>query len=328
MKVGIYVPHIPADISSAHSQGGVLDYPHNHLGVDARSPICGVIPLKPITAELDSDANCCVIFVRFFFQSGEFLKMELFTMFPHESGIVMQRGVEMGMIFSSALIAHCLYVLHCQNRAESTYPYMDVFFELTLLMRVICAIPRPYIWLNTWKKFVRARSQPTPQLVTQALVGIYNNQNTFEKFLLHFYYGWLFITSLIALFTPYRTQFTQSVWHHLLLNFGFIVLHRVVCIAIFYYLVNSDMSRGVHLTILESESTLVSFSKDIPSLAPSGDERTKECSICYGEYGEEEQVRILRCGHDYHMRCIDEWLTKHRNRCPMCLHVVGTTASY
>ena len=66
MKVGIYVPHIPADISSAHSQGGVLDYPHNHLGVDARSPICGVIPLKPITAELDSDANCCVIFVRFF----------------------------------------------------------------------------------------------------------------------------------------------------------------------------------------------------------------------------------------------------------------------
>ena len=232
----------------------------------------------------------------------------------------MQRGIEVGMIFSTTLIAHCFYILNAHNRRKSAHPYMDLFFEFCLLVRVICAIPRPYIWLTTWKKFVRAREQPTPQLVTQALMGIYNNQNRMEKLLLHFYYGWLFITSLVALFTPYRTDFTQQVWQHILLNFAFIVVHRLVCIAIFYYLVNADIARGIHPTVIEKESTLANYNPNLDA----GAEAITECSICYGEYREGDEIRSLRCGHDYHKGCIDEWLTKHRNRCPMCQHVVGT----
>ena len=246
--------------------------------------------------------------------------MELFTAFPHESGIVMQRGIELGMIVSSCLLGHSLYVLNEYDRSGTQHYYMDVFFETMLLLRVVFAIPRPYIWLNTWKKFVRARTQPTPQLVGQALTDIYNKQNALEKFLLYFYYGWLVFLSLVTLFTPYRTELGRSVWNHLLLNYGCIVLHRMTCIGMFYYLVNSDIPRGVHPSVIEKESKVARFG--------SARERISEpeCSICFADYEEDDEVRILKCKHEYHKSCVDQWLMRHRNRCPKCLSVVGTNA--
>ena len=240
-------------------------------------------------------------------------------MFPHESGIVMQRGVEMGMVLSSTLVAHSLFVLNSSDPLLSPHPYMDRIFEFSLLIRVISAIPRPYLWMTIRSKFVSARSQPTPQQVTQALMGIYNNQTRLEKILLHFYYGWLLVNSLMALLTPYTTALGIAVWRHLLLNFAFIVLHRLVCIVLFYYLVQSDMPRGIGQSVIESESTVVSY-----VYSPVGvEEHTPECSICYVDYSASDEVRILKCGHDYHKKCVDEWLTRHRNRCPICLHTVG-----
>ena len=258
---------------------------------------------------------------------------ELFEMFPHESGIVMQRGIEIGVIFSSFLISHCLYILSFADRATSPFAAMDLFFECALFSRVILSIPRPYVWLSTWKRFVRARRQPTPEQVTRALTGIYNNQNGLEKFLLYFYYGWLGTVSVISLLTPYRTPLGSNIWRHVLLNFGLIIIHRVICIGLFYYLVNSDIPRGLHQSVLEDQSTVVEFSthadfsafRDSPIASTSGQSGPPECSICYCEYEVKEQIRILKCGHDYHKSCIDQWLTRHRNRCPMCLHVVGSS---
>lgn len=244
--------------------------------------------------------------------------MELFAAFPHESGLVMQRGIELGMFFSSTLLGQCLFILVSHDRSSSAYPDMDIFFECALLLRVICAIPRPYIWFSTWRRFIHARTQPTPELVSQALVGIYSSQNKLEKFLLYFYYAWLLTMSLVALVTPYRTDFGKSVWQHLLLNYAFIVVHRMLCIGIFYYLVNSDMARGLHPAVLEKETRVFAFSNDAGT-------KVVECSICYGDYEEGQFLRSLGCGHDYHRVCIDEWLTRHRNRCPMCLHVVGSS---
>lgn len=261
-----------------------------------------------------SSSTCCVIAILNFFQLLREI-MELFTSFPHESGIVMQRGIELGLVVSTTLLGHSLYILSSHDRSSSVHPYMDLFFESVLLLRVIFAIPRPYIWLNTWKKFTLARAQPTPQLVGEALTHIYTNQNRIEKCLLYFYYGWLLLTSVVALFTPYRTDLGRSVWHHLLLNYTCIVLHRMTCIGMFYYLVNSDIARGVDAAVIERESKVTSFHHPRES--------NTECSICYADYEQNEPVRTLRCGHDFHRACVDEWLTRHRNRCPMCMLVVG-----
>ncbi|XP_022156138.1 putative RING-H2 finger protein ATL69 [Momordica charantia] len=43
-----------------------------------------------------------------------------------------------------------------------------------------------------------------------------------------------------------------------------------------------------------------------------------QCSICLGDYEEKEVLRIMpKCGHSFHLSCIDEWLRK-QSTCPVC----------
>ncbi|KAJ6804554.1 putative E3 ubiquitin-protein ligase-like [Iris pallida] len=43
-----------------------------------------------------------------------------------------------------------------------------------------------------------------------------------------------------------------------------------------------------------------------------------DCSVCLGEFREDESLRLLpKCGHAFHVRCIDIWLGSHSN-CPLC----------
>jgi hypothetical protein len=42
------------------------------------------------------------------------------------------------------------------------------------------------------------------------------------------------------------------------------------------------------------------------------------CAICLGEFVDGEKVRVLpRCGHGFHVRCVDAWLVSHGS-CPTC----------
>jgi len=55
------------------------------------------------------------------------------------------------------------------------------------------------------------------------------------------------------------------------------------------------------------------------------------CSICYEEYADGEPLRLLRCGHYFHIECIDRWLltaTKRRApACPLCNRSLDPAAS-
>ena len=35
---------------------------------------------------------------------------------------------------------------------------------------------------------------------------------------------------------------------------------------------------------------------------------TKECNICMSKYVNNEKLRILTCFHEFHIKCIDEWI--------------------
>lgn len=42
------------------------------------------------------------------------------------------------------------------------------------------------------------------------------------------------------------------------------------------------------------------------------------CAICLAEYQEKEMLRIMpKCGHSFHLSCIDIWLRK-QSTCPVC----------
>lgn len=50
----------------------------------------------------------------------------------------------------------------------------------------------------------------------------------------------------------------------------------------------------------------------------------EECAMCMETFAEEEEVRVLKCAHYFHTKCIDEWLvvgqrSKSRS-CPLCQH--------
>ena len=42
------------------------------------------------------------------------------------------------------------------------------------------------------------------------------------------------------------------------------------------------------------------------------------CPICLEEYNTCTTMSNLRCGHCYHRTCIQKWIYKGTNTCPMC----------
>lgn len=246
---------------------------------------------------------------------------EMFTLFPHESAVVMQRGIELGILCSCLLVVHCC-ALVLQFWSSDTYP--DTMLRSFCLARMVCAVPRPYFWFRTRKLFVEARYQPTPQLVTQRLLDIYAHPFGVERGLLLFYYGWLAVITVVVCITRLEaeTVFAQQLWRHCLLNFISIVLHRILCVLLFYYLMQSDFKRGIPPDVLEKYSKRFEFKSGLTARSKviDGD---MECSICFGTYSPGEDIRKLHCGHHFHQRCVDVWLLGHQNRCPLCLYVVG-----
>lgn len=247
---------------------------------------------------------------------------EMFTLFPHESAVVMQRGIELGIVCSCVLVVHCS-VLVLQFWSSERYP--DTLLRHFCLARILCAIPRPYFWFRTRKLFVEARFQPTPQLVTQRLLDIYAHPFGVERGLLLFYYGWLACITVVVILVKFeseQTPFSQHLWRHCVLNFVSIVLHRVVCVMLFYWLMQSNFKRGIPPEVIEKYSKRFQYtaSRDTATMLGSGE---PECSICFGAYTEGEEIRKLCCGHCFHQRCVDVWLLEHQNRCPLCLLVVG-----
>lgn len=47
-------------------------------------------------------------------------------------------------------------------------------------------------------------------------------------------------------------------------------------------------------------------------------EEPQTCCICLQCFSERENVRTLPCKHVFHSDCIRTWLTKYKQRCPMC----------
>lgn len=247
--------------------------------------------------------------------------VEMFTLFPRESAVVMQRGIELGIFCS------CLLVLHCSTLVVQFWTsdrIHDVLLRILCIARIACAMPRPYFWFRTRRMFVEARHQPTPQLVTEQLLLIYSHPFGTERRLLMFYYGWLAGITLIVCMLRIeaeQTPFAQQLWRHCLLNFFSIILHRISCVVLFYYLMQSDLKRGIHPDLLEKYTKKFKFAPCAGKADELDDDA--ECAICFGPYVKNEEIRKLNCSHFFHQRCIDTWLLGHQNRCPLCLNVVG-----
>lgn len=54
------------------------------------------------------------------------------------------------------------------------------------------------------------------------------------------------------------------------------------------------------------------------SCATCSDGFCSGCSVCLADFEDDDAVRRLPCGHDFHQSCIDVWLLRNK-RCPLCM---------
>ncbi|XP_031495446.1 RING-H2 finger protein ATL64-like [Nymphaea colorata] len=82
-----------------------------------------------------------------------------------------------------------------------------------------------------------------------------------------------------------------------------------------------SLQRSVELrsTVHEVEQIVITT---VPTTKFNSDDFSSEedaqCSICLGEYQERDILRFMpKCGHAFHVMCIDRWILKQRT-CPIC----------
>lgn len=69
----------------------------------------------------------------------------------------------------------------------------------------------------------------------------------------------------------------------------------------------------------ENQGILLNEMRDLTTLEPNDNsEEEKICVICHQKIDENQIIRKLNsCSHEFHVHCIDEWLSSHSN-CPIC----------
>lgn len=55
--------------------------------------------------------------------------------------------------------------------------------------------------------------------------------------------------------------------------------------------------------------------------APEASDEGASCSICLCDFKANTLLRRLPCGHDFHRRCVDQWLSRSK-RCPLCVQAI------
>lgn len=63
----------------------------------------------------------------------------------------------------------------------------------------------------------------------------------------------------------------------------------------------------------------VSF--DVKTVSYDKEIMCDQCSICFSNFSDKEDVGCLDCGHVFHKGCIEEWM-RYKTVCPLCRNTV------
>ncbi|KAL4499135.1 hypothetical protein ABPG72_017037 [Tetrahymena utriculariae] len=93
------------------------------------------------------------------------------------------------------------------------------------------------------------------------------------------------------------------------------------CIVYFSSEVYKKWTQFLRKRQMETQLPLMKYSqfKQNEYLHRNNDQNT--CSICLGEYEDNDKIRVTWCRHVFHQQCIEEWALK-KNQCPFCRETI------
>ncbi|NXQ61786.1 RNF6 ligase, partial [Anthoscopus minutus] len=93
-----------------------------------------------------------------------------------------------------------------------------------------------------------------------------------------------------------------------------------------FFLLNEDDDEDDRLRGLTKEQIDNLSTRNYGDVHTESD-RSKTCSVCINEYATGNKLRQLPCTHEFHIHCIDRWLSEN-STCPICRQpVLGSNAT-
>lgn len=112
----------------------------------------------------------------------------------------------------------------------------------------------------------------------------------------------------------------DAAWTVLLISFISLLIILSVLVAILIIRYRQPYRQGPNYYSPRIDTKMVEIlPRVIFNSAHSNGCRTREtCAICLEDYKDAEILRVLPCQHDFHVSCVDSWLTKWGTFCPVC----------
>eukprot|EP00993_Chasmostoma_nieuportense_P002934 NODE_3689_length_919_cov_16.191919_g3537_i0.p2 GENE.NODE_3689_length_919_cov_16.191919_g3537_i0~~NODE_3689_length_919_cov_16.191919_g3537_i0.p2 ORF type:complete len:247 (+),score=62.77 NODE_3689_length_919_cov_16.191919_g3537_i0:111-851(+) len=231
----------------------------------------------------------------------------LFTLHPLECALVIRQTIIIGACTVACFVGHAVYLL---TTTWDSPAFPDQCFRWALFLRLLMALPRPFLWVQMYHLYSTAFNQPTPALITQSLITAYHHPTMklnarFSKL----FYIWLGMTVVGTFLFYTEGPLAHQLYRHCFWQLVVLALIKLFSLLSFFWLTQADLDRGTNRLPLDSFTEVLPF--------PEGSE-SKTCCICLSEFVAPEPVRRLRCMHVFHPVCVDRWLRKYSASCPLC----------
>ncbi|GAB5361093.1 hypothetical protein AAMO2058_000684900 [Amorphochlora amoebiformis] len=241
----------------------------------------------------------------------------VFRSFPLESIRFFRRVIIFGFVLGFAMSAMTLYLLF--ETWEQHGSLCDSLLRFWLLVRLFVFVVQLPLRGSIYNTLGNASQASTREEAVQMLLWLCRSSvwkvNQIFGIFLYAWFGFAFLFVYAAYGTT--TSFTLSAL--VIFNIACFFLHMALSFFWFRSLLNRHdfeaamWKRGVPSDVINKYTTIEYYNPDSKS-SPS---YNTSCPICFEDYQSLCRVRVLRCNHHYHPRCIDPWL-KYKNVCPLC----------